>query len=136
MTRDIRLAVGYVCAIAALGAFINAAAIVMKAKGADRSVGVHRTFSDPRPSRWCGWWLRQKLGVKDRRYNLARAWAGLGRAATPAPGVVVVWRGHVGLIVRVTGQGKAVVKSGNDGGRVRERERSIRNAIAFRQVGA
>lgn len=47
-------------------------------------------------------------------------------------GSIVVWRHHVGIIKRVTARGKAIVLSGNDGGRVRERERSTSGAIAFR----
>lgn len=89
---------------------------------------------DPRPRAWCGWQMRQWLGIRDRSLNLARNWARVGRPARPAPGVVVVWRHHVGIIVAVTARGRAIVKSGNDGGQVRERERSITNAIAFREV--
>lgn len=87
---------------------------------------------DPRPAKWCGWWLRHELGVADRLYNLARAWAHFGsNARGPAVGVLVVWPHHVGIITGRNGQGW-VVKSGNDGHRVRERVRSVRGAIAFR----
>lgn len=90
---------------------------------------------DPRPARWCGWWLRHYLGVADRRFNLARNWAGLGRpAAGPAPGVVAVWRHHVGVVTGVPGRGRIVLKSGNDSRAVRERERSTRGVIAWRWV--
>lgn len=88
---------------------------------------------DPRPSAWCGWWLRQHLGVADRLYNLARAWARYGQPAHgPGEGVIVVWRHHVGII---TGRadGQWIVKSGNDGHAVRERPRSLAGVIAFRQ---
>jgi hypothetical protein len=91
-----------------------------------------RMGGDARPSRWCGWYLRQRLGVGDRSFNLARNWARYGRPAGPQTGAIVVWRGHVGLITRSIDHGRAVVLSGNDGGRVRERERSLRGAIAFR----
>lgn len=74
------------------------------------------------------------LGKSDRRLWLARAWA---REGMPAPGpgvdVVVVWPHHVGVITGREG-GEWVVLSGNDGGRVRERPRSLRGAIAFRRV--
>jgi hypothetical protein len=92
---------------------------------------------DPRPRAWCGWFLRHRLGVADRRYNLARAWAGYGSPASgPAPGVVAVYPHHVGLITGVPGPGRIVMLSGNDGRRVRERERSTRGVIAYRWPGA
>jgi hypothetical protein len=163
MSRDVRLAVGYVAAITALGALINATAMVMHARPmeftndghyrttapeagrnrvgtgrrhhAARDPGVrHHRLADPRPRAWCGWWMRQQLGMRDTALNLARNWQHVGRPSSPAPGVIVVWRHHVGRIVAVTGRGKAIVESGNDGGAVRRRERSISNAIAFREV--
>jgi hypothetical protein len=88
---------------------------------------------DPRPARWCGWWLRQKLGVADRAYNLARNWARFGSPASgPAPGVIAVWRSHVGLVTAVPGPGRIVMISGNDAKAVRERERPSRGVIAWR----
>lgn len=91
-----------------------------------------RISGDPRPRAWCGWWMRQHLGVSDRAGNLARWWARFGtNAHGPAVGALVVWRHHVGII---TGRAPSgwIVKSGNDGHAVRERERSLRGAIAFR----
>lgn len=91
---------------------------------------------DPRPRAWCGWWLRHQLGVADRTYNRARAWASFGtRAHGPAPGVIAVWPHHVGLVTGVPGPGRIVLKSGNDGHAVRERERSSRGVIAWRWPG-
>jgi hypothetical protein len=88
-----------------------------------------------RPSRWCGWWLGNHLGMPKRELWLARNWAKVGsNAGQPGIGVVVVWRNHVGIITGRTASGW-VVKSGNDGNAVRERERSISGAIAFRHVG-
>jgi hypothetical protein len=88
--------------------------------------------NDPRPHAWCGWWLRQQLGVADTAYNLARNWSHFGSpAGGPAIGAIVVFWHHVGLITARTGSGW-VIKSGNDGHAVRERERSLRGAIAFR----
>lgn len=88
---------------------------------------------DPRPGRWCGWWLRQYLGVRDRAYNLARNWSHYGSPASgPAPGVIAVFANHVGIVTAVPGPGKMVLKSGNDGHAVRERERSTRGVIAWR----
>lgn len=88
--------------------------------------------NDPRPSRWCGWAMRQWLGVKDRAGNLARWWASFGTPAYgPAVGVIVVWNHHVGIITGQTESGW-IIKSGNDGHAVRERERSLRGVIAYR----
>ena len=88
---------------------------------------------DPRPRAWCGWWLRHHLGVADRLYNEARAWAHYGhRASGPAPGVIAVYPHHVGIVVSVPGPGRMVMKSGNDGHAVRTRERSTRGVIAWR----
>lgn len=87
-----------------------------------------------RPRAWCGWWLGHHLGMPLRNLWLARNWASVGsRAPGPAPGVVVVWRHHVGIITGRQGN-RWVVKSGNDGRRVRERPRSVAGAIAFRRV--
>lgn len=87
-----------------------------------------------RPAAWCGWWLGQHLGMPDRRLWLARNWASVGsNAGGPQIGAVVVWRHHVGIITGRHGN-QWVVKSGNDGRRVRERPRSVAGAIAFRRV--
>jgi hypothetical protein len=87
-----------------------------------------------RPGAWCGWWLGRQLGMDDRRLWLARNWAQVGRnIGGPQIGAVVVWRHHVGIITGRVGN-QWIVKSGNDGDRVRERPRSIAGAIAFRAV--
>lgn len=92
---------------------------------------------DPRPRAWCAWWLRRELRIarnafRPYDYNLARAFRYIGSAATePAEGVIVVWRHHVGIITGRSAEGWRV-KSGNDGGRGRERVRSVKGAIAFR----
>lgn len=85
-----------------------------------------------RPRAWCGWWLGQHLGIARRDLWLARNWATVGSSAGgPRVGAIVVWRHHVGIITGQQG-GQWIVKSGNDGGRVRERPRSVAGAIAFR----
>ncbi len=67
-------------------------------------------------------------------YNLARNWAKRGRPLNgPRVGAVVVWAHHVGMITGRSASGQWIVKSGNDGGRVRERPRSVAGAV-FRQV--
>lgn len=88
-----------------------------------------------RPRAWCGWWLGQHLGRLDRKLWLARNWASEGsNAGGPGIGVVAVWRHHVGIIVGQTSGGQWIMQSGNDGGAVRTRPRSMRGVIAFRRV--
>lgn len=99
-----------------------------------RSHHHHQTIErgDPRPHAWCGWWMRHYLGVADRAYNLARNWAHFGtHASGPAVGTLIVWPHHIGIITGRTDSGW-IIKSGNDNHAVRERERSVRGAIAFR----
>jgi hypothetical protein len=86
-----------------------------------------------RPRAWCGWWLGQHLGMPLRELWLARNWARVGSPASPGPGVIVVWRNHVGIITGRSDKGW-IVKSGNDGRAVRERARSVAGAIAFRRL--
>ncbi len=69
-----------------------------------------------------------------KNLNLAIEWAGVGRPTTPHAGAIVVWRHHVGKIISIISAGRAIVLSGNDGHRVRTRERSIRGAVAFRDL--
>ena len=103
---------------------------------ADRHIRHHghqKAVGDPRPKAWCGFWLRHQLGVADRKFNLARNWAHIGSPAHgPAAGVIAVWPHHVGIITGVSGPGRIILKSGNDGHAVRERERSTRGIIAYR----
>jgi len=95
---------------------------------------LRRISGDPRPSAWCGWFMRQVKGVADTAYNLARNWAHYGSSAGgPRVGAIVVWSHHVGEIT--SGEcpaGEWMVHSGNDGHAVRTRCRSVRGAIAFR----
>lgn len=82
-----------------------------------------------RPSQWCGWWMRTQLGGGPEM-NLAANWRRWGsHASGPQVGAVVVWSHHVGIITGQTAGGKWIVKSGNDGGRVRERARSVSGAV-------
>lgn len=100
--------------------------------------GAGRAVNWIKPRAWCGWWMRRHLGVANPAGNLARWWAHYGSAAHgPAVGTIVVWArgrrsGHVGIITGRTASGQWIVKSGNDGHRVRERPRSVAGAIAFR----
>ena len=81
----------------------------------------------PKPARWCGWWMRTQKGGGPE-LNLARNWTKWGRPSGPRVGAVVVWSHHVGIITGRTATGW-IVKSGNDGGRVRERQRSVAGAV-------
>lgn len=85
---------------------------------------------------WCGCFLALHVFRRNvRSLWLARAWAGVGRAAHgPAPGVIAVYRHHVGIVRRVVGPGRIVMLSGNDSRAVRERERSTRGIIAWRRL--
>jgi hypothetical protein len=97
-----------------------------------RTIDANGNRADPRPHAWCGWYMRQHFHVPDRKYNRALEWARYGSPSHgPAIGAIVVWPHHVGLI---TGRNSVgwIVKSGNDGHTVRERERSVHGAVAFR----
>ena len=83
----------------------------------------------PRPARWCGWWMRTQRGGGPE-LNVAWNWRKWGRPASgPQVGAVVVWRGHVGEIVGRASNGQWLVRSGNDGGKVRTRARSVAGAV-------
>lgn len=104
----------------------------LKASG---SYSVAQVTKDGRPRKWCGWYMRQKLGVHDRSFNVARKWATYGsHVPGPMVGAIVVWPHHVGMIVGEGPRGTWVVESGNDSNRVRIRARSVRGAIAFRMA--
>ncbi|HVQ10927.1 MAG TPA: hypothetical protein VMS19_03385 [Methyloceanibacter sp.] len=61
--------------------------------------------------------------------NLASNWRHWGRPSGARVGAVVVWSHHVGMITGRTASGQWIVKSGNDGGAVRERPRSVAGAV-------
>lgn len=96
------------------------------------SASAYESGSDPgagrRPGRWCGWWMRTQKGGGSH-LNLAWNWSKWGSPSGPQVGAVVVWRHHVGMITGRTASGQWLVKSGNDGGRVRERARSVAGAV-------
>ena len=86
-----------------------------------------------RPGRWCGWYMRKKLGVSNPKYNVARNWAHWGSPSGPQVGAVVVWRNHVGLIVGQDSKGRWLIESGNDGGRAKTRPwNNLHKIIAYR----
>jgi hypothetical protein len=81
-----------------------------------------------RPARWCGWWMRTQKGGGPE-LNLASNWRYWGHPTGPRIGAVVVWPHHVGMITGQAAGGGWIVKSGNDGGAVRERPRSVAGAL-------
>jgi hypothetical protein len=82
----------------------------------------------PRPGKWCGWWMRTQRGGGPE-FNVAWNWRKYGSPTVAQIGAVVIWRHHVGEITGQTADGRWIVRSGNDGGRVRERARSVAGAI-------
>ena len=92
------------------------------------SSGAHRGGAGPRPRAWCGWWMRTQRGG-GAHLNLAWNWSKWGRPSGPQVGAVVVWRHHVGEIVGRAPNGQWLVRSGNDGGAVRTRARSVAGAV-------
>jgi hypothetical protein len=72
--------------------------------------------------------MRTQLGGGPE-FNLAANWRHYGRASGPQIGAVVVWPHHVGIITGRADNGRWIVKSGNDGNRVRERAQSVAGAV-------
>ena len=90
--------------------------------------GLRHSGLGPRPRQWCGWWMRSRRGGGPE-LNLAWNWSRWGRPSSPQVGAVVVWRHHVGEIVGRASNGQWIVRSGNDGGAVRTRARSVAGAV-------
>jgi hypothetical protein len=88
----------------------------------------HAYAAHGRPARWCGWWMRTQKGGGPEM-NLASNWRHWGRPSGPQVGAVVIWSHHVGMITGRTADGGWIVRSGNDGGQVRERPRSVAGAV-------
>jgi len=85
-----------------------------------------------RPRAWCGWQMRQLVGIDPGpQFNLARNWTHWGHPGPAGIGAVVVWPHHVGKIAGREG-GMWIIQSGNDGNRMRTRPLSIGDAIAIR----
>lgn len=90
--------------------------------------------------RWCGCALAMKLFGEPRKdLWAAREWLKLGHPIrNPIPGAIAVYArgkgGHVGIVTAVTGPHKIVLWSGNDGGEIRERERSTGGIIGYRML--
>lgn len=104
-------------------------------RGRTRTASVTESWSGSvgsRPGRWCGWYMRTRHGGGPQ-YNLARNWRNRGTPTGPQVGAIVVWNSHVGEITGRASNGQWIVLSGNDGGRVRERPRSVAGA-SFRML--
>lgn len=87
----------------------------------------------PRPSAWCGWYMRTRHGGS-AEYNLAANWRNRGsHLSGPQVGAIVVWPHHVGEITGQASDGRWIVLSGNDSGQVKERARSVSGAV-FRSL--
>jgi hypothetical protein len=124
MLKSVAFAAALVCAFAS-----NANARPHYRHHHYRNHHLHRAHA------WCGTYMSRYFGKSDPRLALARQWAREGwNAGGPGLGVVVVWAHHVGVITGRTPDGQWIVHSGNDGGAVRTRPRSIAGAIAFRRV--
>jgi hypothetical protein len=95
---------------------------------ASRYSGDYTGGLGPRPRRWCGWWMRSQRGGGPH-LNVAWNWSRWGSPTVPQIGAVVVWRHHVGEIVGQAANGMWIVRSGNDGGAVRTRARSVAGAV-------
>jgi hypothetical protein len=86
-------------------------------------------------SSWCGQFARHNLVNSDpgSKYNLACNWKNWGRPTTAQVGAMVIWcsqrHRHVGKIVGPCNGNMCLVKSGNDGGAVRTRMRSVAGAV-------
>jgi hypothetical protein len=93
-----------------------------------------------RPAAWCGWQARQEVALDPGpKFNRALEWKKFGiNAGGPCVGCIVIWnrgrgKGHVGIITGRKESGDWIVRSGNDGHELRERPRTITNAVAFRR---
>ncbi len=85
------------------------------------------TSLGPRPTQWCGWYMRSLRGGGPE-FNVAANWRSYGSPGQPQVGAIVVWDHHVGLITGRTESGEWIVKSGNWSNSVHEGPRSIAGA--------
>lgn len=119
----------FACSVLGLAALLpNSASAFPQAFSQAAKASKVKHAVGPRPGRWCGWYMRTQKGGGPE-LNLARNWKNWGRASKPKVGAVVVWPHHVGMITGRTAEGHWIVRSGNDGGRVRERPRSVKGAV-------
>lgn len=121
----------------------NVSEIRQKVRGR-ADTGPRYSAGDPRPRKWCAWWLRRHLNIprtafKPYEYNLARAFVSIG---SPAPmgctGCIAVFSrgkgGHVGIVESWDANGNPVLLSGNVNGRVQVAVHQKSRLIALRWV--
>lgn len=108
-----------------------------RVRGAHGGESRHAGGLGPRPRAWCGWWMRGQVDQDPGpAFNLARNWARWGvRISGPQEGALGVQAHHVFKVLAVTGPGKVLAISGNDGHAVRTRERSTGRVIAWVMPG-
>lgn len=89
-----------------------------------------------RSSQWCAAFANlvlRRTGHSGTGSAVARSFAHYGSAAPgPAPGVIAVWRHHVGFVIGTEGPGRIRVVSGNHSRRVGEGVYPTRGIIAYR----
>ena len=84
---------------------------------------------------WCGNFARHNLVTADpgSKFNQACSWRNWGQPTSPQVGAMVIWcsakHRHVGKIVGPCNGNMCMVKSGNDGGAIRTRMRSVAGAV-------
>jgi hypothetical protein len=79
--------------------------------------------------------MRHHLRYGGPSLNLAINWARVGMPVSgPAPGVIGVNRHHVFQVVQVVDANRVLAISGNDGKRVRVRERPTKGVVAWRSL--
>lgn len=112
-----------------VGGMLEASQILPRSS---QELGKRHGRSYAKPKKWCGWYMRKRLGVSHPKYNLARSWYSWGNQSKPQVGAVVVWPHHVGLIVGQNSKGQWLIESGNDGGKVKIRPWSNLHKAKFR----
>ena len=90
-----------------------------------------------RSHNWCAAYLGmvlKGLGLPTSGSDMAVSYAHYGHPASPAPGVIAVFPHHVGVIVKVIGNDKVELVSGNHSHRVGVGVYSMHKAVAWRSV--
>lgn len=125
----------FIAAVAVLACLYNAPALARHHYAVHHPATSHVSSVWARPTQWCGWFMRKLENYTDPALNLARNWLHVGRPVSgPAPGVIGVMPHHVFKVVAVTGPGRVLAISGNDGHAVRTRERSTAKVIGWRAL--
>ena len=96
-----------------------------------------RTNPTGRNHNWCAAYLGmvlRGLGLPTSGSDMAVSYAHYGHPASPAPGVIAVFPHHVGVIVKVIGNDKVELISGNHSHRVGVGVYSMHKAVAWRSV--